>query len=68
MNRTWRWRGLPAVFKITGQCFGSNDDENVGIDILKKTLEEPLKRNLINAGLESSEIVQKVKSVENGFG
>ena len=48
------------------QC--TNDDEKVGVDILYKTLEEPLKRILINAGIEPSEILQKVKSGENDFG
>jgi chaperonin GroEL len=46
----------------------ANDDEKVGKDILRKALEEPLKQILINAGLETSEIVQKVKAGENDFG
>lgn len=45
-----------------------NEDEKVGIDILKKALEEPLKQIVINAGLEPSEIVQRVKSGEGDFG
>jgi chaperonin GroEL len=45
-----------------------NDDEKVGVDMLRKALEEPLKRILINAGLEPSEILQKVKSGQNDFG
>lgn len=45
-----------------------NDDEQIGVEILRKTLEEPLKRILINAGIEPSEIIQKVKSGENDFG
>ena len=48
------------------QC--TNGDEKVGVDILYRTLEEPLKRILINAGIEPSEILQKVKSGENDFG
>ncbi|MGZ8559392.1 MAG: chaperonin GroEL [Chitinophagaceae bacterium] len=47
---------------------GSNDDEKVGKEILRKALEEPLKQILINAGLEPSEIVQKVIAGENDFG
>ncbi|QEC69178.1 chaperonin GroEL [Panacibacter ginsenosidivorans] len=46
----------------------TNDDENVGIEILRKALEEPLKQILVNAGIEPSEILQKVKSGENDFG
>ena len=47
---------------------GSNDDEKVGKEILRKALEEPLKQILINAGLEPSEVVQKVIAGENDFG
>lgn len=47
---------------------GITDDEKVGLEILRKALEEPLKRILINAGLEPAEIVQKVKAGENDFG
>jgi len=45
-----------------------NDDQMVGLRILRKALEEPLKRILLNGGLEPSEIVQKVKAGENDFG
>ena len=46
----------------------TGDDQKVGRDILRKALEEPLKQILINAGLEYSEILQKVKAGENDFG
>jgi chaperonin GroEL len=54
--------------KELNNLHGSNDDENVGKEILRKALEEPLKQILINAGLEPSEILQKVKAGENDFG
>lgn len=57
-------RCLPELEKA--QC--ANDDEKTGMEILRKALEEPLKRILINAGIEPSEVVQKVKSGENDFG
>jgi chaperonin GroEL len=47
---------------------GSNDDEQVGREILRKALEEPLKQILANAGIEPSEVVQKVIAGENDFG
>jgi chaperonin GroEL len=46
----------------------TGDDQKVGRDILRKALEEPLKQILINAGIEYSEILQKVKAGENDFG
>jgi chaperonin GroEL len=45
-----------------------NDDERVGVEILRKALEEPLKQIIVNAGLEPSEILQKVKAGQNDFG
>ncbi len=45
-----------------------SEDAAVGLRILQKALEEPLRRILINAGLESSEILQKVKSAQDDFG
>ena len=46
----------------------ASDEEKVGRDILRKSLEQPLKQILINAGLEISEIVQKVKAGDFDFG
>src|SRR6185312_4031193 len=57
-------RCLPDLDKLTD----ITDDEKVGVDIVKKALEEPLKQIVINAGLEPAEIVQKVKSGEGDFG
>ena len=40
---------------------GDNEDENTGIQIVKRALEEPLRQIIANAGGEGSIIVQKVK-------
>lgn len=37
-------------------------DENVGVNIVKRALEEPLRQIVENAGLEGSVVVEKVKS------
>jgi chaperonin GroEL len=39
-----------------------NHDQNVGVDILKRALEEPIRQIINNTGLEPSVIVDKVKS------
>ncbi len=44
---------------------GSNDDEQIGIDIVKMALSYPLKNIASNAGLEGSVIVEKVKNVKD---
>jgi len=43
-------------------------DIKVGIDIIKKALEEPVRQIAINAGLEGSVILEKVKNSEVGIG
>lgn len=47
---------------------GENEDENTGIAILKRAIEEPLRQIVANAGLEGAVIVQKVKEGKNDFG
>lgn len=39
-------------------------DEAIGLDIVKKAVEEPLKQIVLNAGLEGSIIVEKIKESE----
>ena len=45
-----------------------NQDEELGIKIVKRALEEPLRQIVANAGLEGSIIVQKVKDGKDDFG
>ncbi len=47
---------------------GENDDEETGIAIVKRALEEPLRQIVENAGLEGSVIVQKVKEGKDDYG
>jgi chaperonin GroEL len=58
-------RTLPAIEK----CEGDNDDENIGISIVRRAVEEPLRALAANAGEEGSLIVQEVKRSKgtNGY-
>lgn len=47
---------------------GENEDETIGISIILRALEEPLRRIVENAGKEGSVIVQKVKEGKADFG
>ncbi len=47
---------------------GGNEDETTGIAIVKRSLEEPLRQIVANAGIEGSIIVQKVKEGKADFG
>lgn len=40
---------------------GENDDENFGINIVRRAMEEPLRQIVANAGQEGSIVIQKVK-------
>jgi len=56
-------RTLPALDKTKLE-----HDEQVGVNIVKKALEEPLKMIAANAGLEGSIVVEKVKEKKGAFG
>ncbi|SFR17645.1 chaperonin GroEL [Desulfoscipio geothermicus] len=45
-----------------------NMDEKVGVDIVRRALEEPLRQIAGNAGVEGSVVVEKVKTVDPGVG
>jgi chaperonin GroEL len=47
---------------------GANDDENTGIQIIRRAIEEPLRQICENAGIEGSIVVQKVKEGKADFG
>ena len=43
-------------------------DEKVGVNILKRALEEPIRRISSNAGIDGSVVIEKVKDNEGSFG
>ena len=45
-----------------------NDDEQTGIEIIKRAIEEPLRQIVFNAGKEGAVIVQKVLEGKDDFG
>jgi len=47
---------------------GANEDENTGIQIIRRAIEEPLRQICENAGVEGSIVVQKVKEGTGDFG
>ena len=56
-------RTLPALDKLKLE-----GDQAVGVAIVKKSLEEPLKMIAANAGMEGSIVVEKVKEKKGAFG
>ena len=47
---------------------GANEDENIGIEIIKRAIEEPLRQICNNSGIEGAVVVQKVKEGKADFG
>ena len=45
-----------------------NDDERVGVQIILRALEEPLRQIVANAGLDGSVVVDKVRSGKDDYG
>ena len=57
-------RAINALSKLKGE----NEDENIGISIVLRAVEEPLRRIVENSGKEGSVVVQKVKEGKKDYG
>tara|TARA_B100000586_G_C20107235_1_gene427988 strand:- start:15 stop:1658 length:1644 start_codon:yes stop_codon:yes gene_type:complete len=57
-------RALDGISKLTGD----NDDQNVGINILRKAVEEPFRQIVSNAGGDESVVLNAVAEGEGNFG
>jgi chaperonin GroEL len=57
-------RCVPAVKKVKG----ANHDQDIGVSIVVRALEEPLRQLVSNAGIDASVIVAKVAEGSGNFG
>jgi chaperonin GroEL len=57
-------RALDSLTKLTGD----NDDQNVGINIVRKAFETPLRQIVTNAGEEASVILANVRKGKGSYG
>ncbi|MHC1720534.1 MAG: chaperonin GroEL [Clostridiaceae bacterium] len=58
---------LSVIPKIE-EMDSSDPDIKVGIDIIRKSLEEPIRQIAFNAGVEGSIIIDRIKNSEKGIG
>ncbi|MCZ6686679.1 MAG: chaperonin GroEL, partial [Gammaproteobacteria bacterium] len=58
---------LRAVSAI-GKLKGENPDQDMGINIMRRAVEEPLRQIVANAGEEASVVLQKVAEGKGDFG
>src|SRR5215216_2764628 len=56
------------AIKDLNKLKGINEDENTGIAIVKRAMEEPIRQIVANCGIEGSIVVQKVKENKGDFG
>ena len=54
--------------KTLSKVKGDNDDEQTGINIIERAVEEPIRQIVENAGLEGSVVVSKIKDGKDDFG
>jgi len=54
--------------KALDKLEGANDDQNVGINILKRALEEPLRQIVANAGADASVVLNAVVEGKGNYG
>ncbi len=59
---------IRAKSNIAGKVKGDNQDQEVGVDIIMRAVEEPLRQIAFNCGLEGSVVVNKVAEGEGAFG
>ena len=57
-------RAIASLDKLKGL----NEDENTGIQIVRRAIEEPLRQICANCGIEGSIVVQKVKEGKDDYG
>jgi chaperonin GroEL len=57
-------RAIDALAKLKG----ANEDQNTGIAIVRRAIEEPLRIIVENSGMEGSIVVQRVKEGKDDFG
>ncbi|MDH3376718.1 MAG: chaperonin GroEL [Gammaproteobacteria bacterium] len=57
-------RAIEAVAKVEG----SNHDQAMGINLVRRTLEEPLRQIVINAGEDGAVVLNKVREESGNFG
>ncbi|MES2566127.1 MAG: chaperonin GroEL [Bacteroidota bacterium] len=57
-------RAIASLEKLKGV----NEDENTGIQIVRRAIEEPLRQICANCGIEGSIVVQKVKEGKDDYG
>ncbi len=63
--------GGVALIRVAGaldKLKGDNEDQKIGIDIVKKAIESPLRQIVENAGVEASVVINEIKNNKDDYG
>jgi chaperonin GroEL len=59
---------LVRCLKALDDVKPADEDEQAGVEVVRKSLSEPLRQICVNAGFEGSIIVEKVRAEKEGYG
>ena len=59
---------LIRVSTLLDKLKGDNDDQRIGIEIIKKAIESPLRQIVENAGVEASVVINEIKKNKDDYG
>ncbi len=59
---------LIRVASVLDKLKGDNDDQRIGVEIIKKAIEAPLRQIVENAGIEGSVVINKIKEGKDDYG
>jgi chaperonin GroEL len=59
---------LVRALQKVGELKGVNHDQDVGVSIARRAMQEPLRQIVANAGAEASVVLQKVEEGEGSYG
>lgn len=59
---------LIRVSNVLDKIKSDNDDQKIGIEIIRKAIEAPLRQIVENAGVEASVVINKIKENKDDYG
>jgi len=63
--------GGVALIRVSGsldKLKGDNEDQKIGVDIIRKAIESPLRQIVENAGVEASVVINEIKKNKDDYG
>ena len=68
VEEAWKEYGLARALAAVEALKGDNEDQNVGIAIAARAMQEPLRQIVANAGAEASVVLNNVREGKGNYG